>query len=106
MLSRIAWLMSTLISNISTDHVAVTARLNAVIERLRKLQAEQESSKEEMKRYLGSRTRLAIDTLIDHLQTPQVVEISGTLTNFQLLRSHGKLPRLPLLSFLKEDYRC
>ena len=75
MLSRIAWLMSTLISNISTDHVAVTARLNAVIERLRKLQAEQESSKEEMKQHLGSRTRLAIDTLIDHLQTPQVVEI-------------------------------
>ena len=75
MLSRIAWLMSTLISNISTDHVAVTARLNAVTERLRKLQAEQESSKEEMKRYLGYRTRLAIDTLIDHLQTPQVEEI-------------------------------
>ena len=67
--------MSTLISNISTDHVAVTARLNAVIERLRKLQAEQESSKEEMKRYLGRRTRLAIDTLIDHLQTPRVKEI-------------------------------
>ena len=72
MLSRITWLMSTLISNISTDHVAATARLNAVIERLRKLQAEQESSKEAMKQYLGSRTREAIETLIDHLQTPQV----------------------------------
>ena len=67
--------MSTLIINIFTDHVAARDRLNAVVERLGKLQAEQESSKEEMKQYLNKRTRQAISTLIDHLQTPQVVEM-------------------------------
>ena len=66
--------MSTLITNISTDHVAAKDRLNAGIERLKKLQAEQESSKEAMTRYLESRTRQAINTLIDYLQTPQVKE--------------------------------
>ena len=75
LLSRIIWLMSTLIRNNSTDHVATRKRLNYVIERLRKLQAEQESSKEEMTRHLERRTCQAIDTLIDHLQTPQVVEM-------------------------------
>ena len=67
--------MSTLIRNNSTDHVATRNRLNDVIERLRKLQAEHESSKEEMKRHLERRNCQAIDTLIDHLQTPQVVEM-------------------------------
>ena len=67
--------MSTLIINISADHVAARDRLNAVVERLGKLQAEQESSKEEMKQYLNKRTRQAISALIDHLQTPQVVEM-------------------------------
>ena len=66
--------MSTLITNISTDHVAAKDRLNAGIERLKKLQAEKESSKEAMTRYLESRTRQAINTLIDYLQTPQVKE--------------------------------
>ena len=67
--------MSTLIINISADHVAARDRLNALVERLGKLQAEQESSKEEMKQYLNNRTRQAISTLIYHLQTPQVVEM-------------------------------
>ena len=67
--------MSTLISHISTDHVAARDRLNAVIERLGKLQAEQESSKKEMTRCLKGRIRQAMSTLIDHLKTPQVVEM-------------------------------
>ena len=67
--------MSTLIINISTDHVAARDRLNAVVERLGKLQAEQESSKEEMTQYLNKRIHQAISALIDHLQTPQVVEM-------------------------------
>ena len=67
--------MSTLIINISTDHVAARDRLNAVVERLGKLQAEQESSKEEMTQYLNKRIRQAISALIHHLQTPQVVEM-------------------------------
>lgn len=67
--------MDTFLRNISNDHVAARDRLNAVIERLRKLQVEQESSQEEMKRYLDRQTCQAINTLIDHLQTPQVVEI-------------------------------
>ena len=67
--------MSTLIKNISADHVAARDRLNAVVERLGKLQAEQESSKEEMTQYLNKRIRQAISALIDHLQTPQVVEM-------------------------------
>ena len=52
--------MSTLIINISADHVAARDRLNAVVERLGKLQAEQESSKEEMTQYLYKRIRQAI----------------------------------------------
>ena len=67
--------MSTLISHISTDHVAARDRLNAVIERLGKLQAEQESSKKEMTQCLKARIRQAMSTLIDHLKTPQVVEM-------------------------------
>ena len=67
--------MSTLISHISTDHVAARDRLNAVIERLGKLQAEQESSKKEMTQCLKRRIRQAMSTLIDHLKTPQVVEM-------------------------------
>ena len=66
--------MSTLITNISTDHVAAKDRLNAVIERLKKLQAEQESSKEAMTRFLETSTCEAIKTLIDYLQTSQVKE--------------------------------
>ena len=66
--------MSTLITNISTDHVAAKDRLNAVIVRLKKLQAEQESSKEAMTRFLETSTCEAIKTLIDYLQTSQVKE--------------------------------
>ena len=66
--------MSTLITNISTDHVAAKDRLNVVIERLKKLQAEQESSKEAMTRFLETSTCEAIKTLIDYLQTSQVKE--------------------------------
>ena len=66
--------MSTLITNISTDHVTAKDRLNAVIERLMKLQAEQESSKEAMTRFLETSTSKAIKTLIDYLQTSQVKE--------------------------------
>ena len=67
--------MSTLISHISTDHVAARDRLNALRERLGKLQAEQESSKKEMTQCLKARIRQAMSTLIDHLKTPQVVEM-------------------------------
>lgn len=67
-------MMNIFIRNIYTDHVTTRQRLDDVIERLRKLQAEQESSKEDLRKYLGSKTAQAIDALIAYLKRPEVVE--------------------------------
>ena len=54
--------------------MAAKDRLNAVIERLKKLQAEQESSKEAMTQFLEESTCEAINTLIEYLQKSEVKE--------------------------------
>ena len=67
-------MMKLFIDNVNSDHEAATQRLTHVIERLRKLQAEQESSKEELRKHLGQETNQAIKVLIDHLKSPEVME--------------------------------
>ena len=67
-------MMKLFIDNVNSDHEAATQRLTHVIERLRKLQAEQESSKEELGRHLRQEIDQAIGVLIDHLKSPEVIE--------------------------------
>jgi len=67
-------MMKLFIDNVNSDHEAATQRLTHVIERLRKLQAEQESSKEALKMFLVRQTAQAIALLIDHLKSPEVNE--------------------------------
>jgi len=66
--------MKLLIDNVYSDHVAATQRLTHVIERLRKLQAEQESSKEELRKHLSRKINQAIEVLIGYLQSREVIE--------------------------------
>ena len=68
-------MMKLFIDNANSDHEAATQKLTHVIERLRKLQAEQESSKQERITHLGQETAKAIAVLIDYLKRPDVVEI-------------------------------
>ncbi|XP_078380429.1 uncharacterized protein LOC144663380 isoform X1 [Oculina patagonica] len=74
LLYRIIWIMKSFIENINTDHVAATQRLNKVIERLQKLQAEQESSKQKLKRHLDRKIFQAIEVLASYLKSPEVIE--------------------------------
>lgn len=67
-------MMKLFIDNVNSDHEATTRRLTHVIERLRKLQAEQESSKEELRRHLLQEIDQAIRVLIDYLNRPEVIE--------------------------------
>ena len=67
-------MMKSFIDNANSDHEAATQRLTHVIERLRKLQAEQESSKEELRTHLRQEIAQAIRVLIDYLKSPEVVE--------------------------------
>ena len=67
-------MMKLFIDNVNSDHEAAAQRLTHVIERLRKLQAEQESSKEELRKHLDQETDKAIKVLIDHLKSTEVIE--------------------------------
>lgn len=66
--------MTLLVETNYTDQVAATHRLKEVIERLEKLQAEQESTKEELTDHLGNKTGKAIAALIGYLKSPEVVK--------------------------------
>jgi len=67
-------MMKLFIDSVNSDHEAATQRLTHVIGRLRKLQAEQESSKEELRKHLARETARAIEALINFLKSPQVIE--------------------------------
>lgn len=67
-------MMKLFIDNVNSDHDAATQRLAHVIGRLRKLQAEQESSKEELGKHLARETARAMEALITYLKSPQVIE--------------------------------
>ena len=56
-------MMKLFIDNVNSDHEAAAQRLTYVIERLRKLQAEQESWKKELLTHLGKETARAIGVL-------------------------------------------
>ena len=53
---------------------SVKQRLKSVTERLRKLQAEQESSKKELREHLGTKFREALSDLIAHLRSSEVID--------------------------------
>ena len=66
--------MKSFIDNVNSDHEAAAQRLTHVIERLRKLQAEQESWKKELGTHLGKETAIAIGVLINYLKSPMAIE--------------------------------
>ena len=74
LLLRIIWMMKLFIDNVNSDHEAATQRLTHVIGRLRKLRAEQEWSKEELRERVNGETDRAIEALITYLKSPQVIE--------------------------------
>ena len=70
LLDRIIWMMKSFVENAHSDK----QRLNSVTERLRKLQAEQESSKKELREHLGTKFREALSDLIAHLRSSEVID--------------------------------
>ena len=85
-------MMKSFVENVHTDRVAAKRRLNGVIERLNKLQQEQESSKRQLRQHLRSRVTEAIEELIVYLKSPEVIDslADGTRMNFQKLKDRGK----------------
>ena len=67
-------MMKSFIDNVNSDHEAAAQRLTHVIERLTKLQAEQESWKKELGTHLGKETARAIRVLINYLKSPMAIE--------------------------------
>ena len=67
-------MLESFINNVYSDHLAATQKFNDVLERLGKLQEEQESSKEELRTHLNEKTDGAIQVLIDYLQSPDTTE--------------------------------
>ncbi|XP_022801997.1 mitofusin-2-like [Stylophora pistillata] len=84
LLSRVIWLMNLFITNVTTDHVAARQRCDVVIERLKKLQVEQESSKKDFAELLKDETHEAIKALIKHLNSPKVKECFGKWNSDEL----------------------
>ena len=68
-------MMKSFVENAHLDSVATKQRLNGVVERLKKLQAEQESSKEELRKHLATKVGEALGYLIEHLKSPEVIDI-------------------------------
>lgn len=67
-------MMKSFVENAHSGSVATKKRLNSVIERLRKLQAEQESSKEKLRVHLSTKVGEALQYLIAHLKSPEVID--------------------------------
>ena len=66
--------MQSFINGITTDHETTTQRLNEVMERLKKLKEERESSRKELRRHLDEKILQAINVLASYLKCPQVIE--------------------------------
>lgn len=67
-------MLESFINNAYSDHLAATQKFNDVLERLGKLQEEQESSKEELRTHVNEKTDGAIQVFIDYLQSPDITE--------------------------------
>lgn len=67
--------MTSFLENANADRKAAKRRLEYVVERLRKLQVEQESLKKDLRKQFETKMEEAIDELISHLKLPEVVDM-------------------------------
>ena len=82
-------MMKSFVENAHTDSVAAKQRLNILIERLRKLQAEQETSKQRLRQHLSKKIIEAIGALIGYLKRPEVIKRFGTWNSDELPEVQG-----------------
>ena len=68
-------MMTSFLENANADRNATKRRLEYVVERLRKLQVEQESLKKDLKKQFETKMEEAINELISHLKLPEVVDM-------------------------------
>ena len=82
-------MMKSFVENAHTDSVAAKQRLNILIERLRKLQAEQETSKQRLRQHLSKKIIEAIGALIGYLKRPEVIKRFSTWNSDELPEVQG-----------------
>lgn len=70
--------MTSFLENANTDRKATKQKLESVVKRLRKLQVEQESLKEDLRKQFETKLERAINELISHLKLPEVVNMFCT----------------------------
>lgn len=70
--------MTSFLENANTDRKATKQKLESVVKRLRKLQVEQESLKEDLRKQFETKLEGAINELISHLKLPEVVNMFCT----------------------------
>lgn len=70
--------MTSFLENANTDRKAAKQKLESVVKRLRKLQVEQESLKEDLRKQFETKLEGAINELISHLKLPEVVNMFCT----------------------------
>lgn len=71
-------MMTSFLENAITDRKAAKQKLEYVVKRLRKLQVEQESLKEDLRKRFETKLEGAINELISHLKRPEVVNMFCT----------------------------
>ena len=81
--------MKSFVENAHTDSMAAKERLNILIERLRKLQAEQEKSKQKLRQHLNKKIEEAITSLMAYLKRPAVIESFGKWNSDELPEVEG-----------------
>lgn len=70
--------MTSFLENANTDRKAAKQKLEYVVKRLRKLQVEQESLMEDLRKQFETKLEGAINELISHLKHPEVVNMFCT----------------------------
>ena len=71
-------MMTSFLENANTDRKAAKQKLEYVVKRLRKLQVEQESLMEDLRKQFETKLEGAINELISHLKHPEVVNMFCT----------------------------
>ena len=71
-------MMTSFLEHANTDRKAAKQKLEYVVKRLRKLQVEQESLKEDLRKQFETKLEGAINELISHLKLPEVVNMFCT----------------------------
>ena len=71
-------MMTSFLKNANNDRKATKQKLESVVKRLRKLQVEQESLREDLRKQFETKLERAINELISHLKLPEVVNMFCT----------------------------